>query len=73
MNKEFKFISWHKEAKTDDVIELVNLALKEKDINYKFKREFDIHIDSKKPFRSYKIYKHRGKNNGTWNNSWETF
>jgi len=60
MNKYFNYISWEKSTTTDNVIELVNVALKEKGINFKFKKVNHITLDSKKPFRTYQIYKHRG-------------
>jgi len=61
MNNQFKYIFTNKKNTHDDIIFLVNSALKEKDINFKFKRVQNITIDSKKPFRAYQIYKKRGK------------
>jgi len=61
MNNQFKYIFTNKKNTHDDIIFLINEALKQKEINYKFKRVFNVNINSKKPFRAYQIYKHRGK------------
>lgn len=62
MNNQFKYIFTDKKNTHDDIIELVNSALKEKDVVFKFKKinENQFTLDNKKPFRAYQIYKKRG-------------
>jgi|TARA_Y100000296_G_C5136614_1_gene238551 hypothetical protein len=57
MNNDFKYISFEKSTKPKDIIKLINLALKEKDIKYQFTPINNITVDGKKPPISYKIQK----------------
>tara|TARA_R100001443_G_scaffold117118_2_gene140022 strand:+ start:877 stop:1059 length:183 start_codon:yes stop_codon:yes gene_type:complete len=59
MNKNFKYIFLNKTSKHQSVIKLVNAALKEKDIKYKFKEliDYNITLNGKKAPVVYQIKK----------------